>query len=206
MSLVKGLVLGGMVKIHINGLFLEEIKLDWGVHQGCPLVPLLFALTIELILAFLQEDHLQGQMMKIHISKSLSICEWLFANGMGITIPAQSKCFKQVEDCISLYELAWGAKLNIRKSTIIPLGLHVIPQGLIDKGYVSLPEGNLRRYLGAQLGYNVYGRNIQDYCLDCVCKRISSWKGWHTSFGGKVILLKQVLMAILVYYMMSSHF
>lgn len=58
LTLVKGLVLGGLVKIHVNGLFLEEIELQRGVRQGCPLTPLLFALSTQPLLAFLQEERL----------------------------------------------------------------------------------------------------------------------------------------------------
>lgn len=128
-------------------------------------------------------------MRGIQVSKSLSICERLFADNMGIMIPAQPEFFKQVEDCILLYERASGAKLNIQKSTIIPLGMSIIPQWLRDKGCVILPEGDITRYLGAPLGYNVSAKKIQEFCLDRVCRLISSWKGRHISFAGKVILL-----------------
>lgn len=39
------LVSNGSSKVHINGLFNEDIPLDRGVRQGCPLAPLLFALA-----------------------------------------------------------------------------------------------------------------------------------------------------------------
>lgn len=44
-SLVQGLMSDGSSKIHTNGLFLREVNLLRGVRQGCPLAPLLFALT-----------------------------------------------------------------------------------------------------------------------------------------------------------------
>lgn len=65
--------------------------------------------------------------MGIQILESLSIYERLFVDDMGIMILAQPNFFKQVEDCIILYEQALGAKINIRKSSLIPLGLQVIP-------------------------------------------------------------------------------
>lgn len=54
--LIKGLVLGGSVKIHVNGLFSEDIALDRGVRQGCPLAPLLFALSTQPLLVFLRRN------------------------------------------------------------------------------------------------------------------------------------------------------
>lgn len=62
-------------------------------------------------------------MLGIHILDNLYICKRLFADDMGIMIPAQPECFKKVKDCISLYEQASGAKLNIQKSMVVPLGM-----------------------------------------------------------------------------------
>lgn len=43
--LVRGLVEGTSSKIHANRLFFDEIPVSWGVRQGCPLLPLLFAIA-----------------------------------------------------------------------------------------------------------------------------------------------------------------
>lgn len=46
-SLVKGLVCAGTLKVHMNGLFLQEFSLDRGARQGCSLASLLYALTMQ---------------------------------------------------------------------------------------------------------------------------------------------------------------
>lgn len=45
LKLVKGLLAGAISKVHINGMFTEEIPITRGVQQGDPLSSLLFALT-----------------------------------------------------------------------------------------------------------------------------------------------------------------
>lgn len=60
--LLKGLVLGGIAKIHFNGLLSKVIILKCGVFQGFPLAPLLLALTIQPLLAYLQHEHSKGRM------------------------------------------------------------------------------------------------------------------------------------------------
>lgn len=44
LTLVYGLLPGEILKVHINGYFIDNIPLTRGVHQGCPLSPLLYAL------------------------------------------------------------------------------------------------------------------------------------------------------------------
>lgn len=55
-KLVRGLVEGASSKIHANGLFSNEIPDSKGVRQGCPLSPLLFAISSQPLMDFL--DHL----------------------------------------------------------------------------------------------------------------------------------------------------
>lgn len=60
--------------------------------------------------------------------------------------------------------------------------------------------------MGAPIGIRLPKHKIQDYFLDRMCKHISSWKAKHLSFTARVILIKQVLMAIPVYHQIYIHF
>ncbi|KAL3680493.1 hypothetical protein R1sor_023449 [Riccia sorocarpa] len=57
---IKGLVEGGTSEVHINGCFTEEIKIERGVRQGCPLAPLLFAMTTQPLMRALREEEKIG--------------------------------------------------------------------------------------------------------------------------------------------------
>lgn len=54
LMLVKGLLAGEISKVHVNGWFTKEIPMTHGVKQGDPLSPLLFALTMQPLMEYLQ--------------------------------------------------------------------------------------------------------------------------------------------------------
>lgn len=54
LMLVKGLLEDATSKVHINGLFIEEIPITRGVWQWDPLSPLLFALTTQSLMEYLE--------------------------------------------------------------------------------------------------------------------------------------------------------
>jgi hypothetical protein len=63
----------------------------------------------------------------IKITSNLTICQMLFADDVGIFIPATEQAFEALRNNISLYESASGAKLNLQKSVITPIALSSFP-------------------------------------------------------------------------------
>lgn len=181
-------------------------ELNMGSAKGYPLAPMLFAMTTQPLLNFLDNERTLGRMIDIKISENLSICEHLFVDDIGILILATPQCYVEVESCIRLYELTSGAKLNISKSIVLPIGLSNIPQWLQDKGSVIISPGTILTYLGAPLGVNISPSQITDFCLDRVSKRLSTWKSRTISFTGLIILIISILLSIPVYHMMYLYF
>lgn len=54
--------------------------------------------------------------------------------------------------------------------------------------------------------YNIHSSKIQEFCLEWICKIISSCGGKSISFSGKLILIFQILFAIPTYHLMYAHF
>ncbi|KAL3683131.1 hypothetical protein R1sor_001153 [Riccia sorocarpa] len=62
---IRGLVIGGTSEVHINGCFTEDFKIGRGVRQGCPLAPLLFAMTTQPLMRALREEEMVGNLQNI---------------------------------------------------------------------------------------------------------------------------------------------
>lgn len=149
LMLGQGLLMGASPKVHINGSFTEEIPVTRGVRQGDPLSPLLFALTTQPLMEYLEFKLASGDINGVKISEDLTICHRLFADDVGIFILPDESSFKKLQEALHLYELASGAKLNLAKSVIIPLALPSIPQWLRDTGCTINKPGEIQKYLGA---------------------------------------------------------
>lgn len=74
---------------------------------------MLFSLYTQSLLAFMQAERSEGRMLGVKLVESISICERLFADDLEILIPALEQAFQELEQTISTYEQASGAKLYI---------------------------------------------------------------------------------------------
>lgn len=113
-------------------------------------------------------EHLlsSGAMEGVRILDELTICHRLFANDVGIFIPAKEISFRKLQDALKIYELASGAMLNLEKSVIVPLTLHIIPQWLQDTGYTISNPREILLYLGAPFGNQIRAIDMYNFCLD----------------------------------------
>jgi hypothetical protein len=91
--LIKGLTKGSYSKVHFNGLFTDKFQLQRGVKQGCPLAPLLYALSTHplmlLLKARLQTGHIQG----VDIGATDQMLFQLFADDTGLFFHASEAIF-----------------------------------------------------------------------------------------------------------------
>lgn len=94
--LVKGLLTGAISKVHVNGRFTVEIKISHGVRQGGPLSPLIFTLTTQPLMEYLEFKLTTGEIKGIKITKDLTLCHRLFADDVGIFIPADERNFVKI--------------------------------------------------------------------------------------------------------------
>lgn len=75
-----------------------------------------------------------GALARVKVIEDITIYHRLFAKDIGIFIPMDEDSYKKLQDILQLYEAASGAKMNLRKTVIIPLSMEVIPQWIHNTG------------------------------------------------------------------------
>ena len=108
---VRQIYSNASTRIKVNGFLSDNIPLNRGVRQGCPLSPLLYVLIIEILaLQFRKNPDIVG--FTVGGEKIVSLH---YADDAIITI-IQNKCFKEVIKELTEFEQASGANVNYTKT------------------------------------------------------------------------------------------
>ncbi|KAL3701937.1 hypothetical protein R1sor_019959 [Riccia sorocarpa] len=195
-ALNQGLVQGSRSKIHVNGHFSEDIPIERGVKQGCPLAPLLFAISTQPLMSILKGRRKDGTLKGLALCSNTSALHNLFADDTGVMLKADPENFAELQTAIHLYEEISGARLNIEKSTIIPIATKRTPDWMNRLDCYIAREGEVIRYLGHPVGWNVKENQKCDYIIGKLQKRLGNWMYRMLSFAGRMVVMKYILKAM----------
>ena len=116
---VKTLYTNAHTMVAVNGIFSKPYKVTHGVRQGDPLSCALFDLVIEPLACKLRNDpRLQGYEIPGSEEKIITS---LFADDTSIYLNQNDK-MDDVQNILDIWCQASGAKFNIEKTEIIPIG------------------------------------------------------------------------------------
>ncbi|KAL3697371.1 hypothetical protein R1sor_011447 [Riccia sorocarpa] len=200
---IKGLVVGGSSEIHINGDFMEEISIERGVRQGCPLAPLLFAMTTQPLMRTLREEEAQGNIQGLNIGDGKSLLHQLFADDTGICITAEEAQFDKLKEVIRDFEVASGASLNLQKSIVMQMRPGPPQMWMEDSGCEVAGPGKKFVYLGVSTSTPIDEKTIADEIVQKMLKKLKHWSNRLLSWPSKTILLRHVLAATPLYQLLS---
>ncbi|KAL3690434.1 hypothetical protein R1sor_016743 [Riccia sorocarpa] len=99
-SLTQGLVQGSTSKIHVNGKFSEDIQIQRGVKQGCPLAPFLFAISTQPLMEILKARQAEGSLRGVTLHGSASALYNLFADDTGVLLLADPENFTALQSAV----------------------------------------------------------------------------------------------------------
>ncbi|XP_058759055.1 uncharacterized protein LOC131632268 [Vicia villosa] len=190
------------ISVLVNGSPTEEFSAGRELRQGDPLSPFLFMLAAE---GF-------NLMMVSSVQRNL-FDSYEFGNGevkvshiqyADDTIVMGRKSWKNVlaiKSTLQLFELVSGLKVNFHKSSLI--GINVSLDWLEEAASVlNCKVGNTQfKYLGLAVGCNHRRKGIWKLVIDIVRNRLTSWNNNQLSIGGRIVLLKSVLLSLPVYYL-----
>jgi hypothetical protein len=98
-----------------------------------------------------------------------------------------------------IFEAVSGLKVNFHKSLLV--GVNVYDSWLTEAAsLLNCKVGKVPFiYLGLPIGGNPRRLSFWEHVVNRIKSRLSGWKSWFLSFGGRLVLLKSVLTALPVY-------
>ena len=194
--------------VMINGELSQPFVVRRGVRQGDALSCLLFDIAIEpLAEAIRRSENVTGIQIP-GTRKFLKVK--LFADDTTVFLSGEDS----IED-LQLILSGWcrvsGAKFNIEKTEIIPLGdatqrSSIITSRRLGESSRGLPEnihiakdGELVRILGAWLGNNIDQEMTWTLILENVCKRLKQWGAARHSLEGRRLIVQMQVAGVTQY-------
>ncbi|KAL3690555.1 hypothetical protein R1sor_016864 [Riccia sorocarpa] len=202
-KLFQGLMHEAEATVHHDGEFSEVFKLEREVRQGCPLAPFLFSLSTEPLMLMLQEAAELQRIEEIKISEHKQLLHSLFADDTGLCLRATEENFWAAKEIVDRFEMISGARLNVAKSLIIPLGLETVPRWMLMTGCKVAVQGELWTYLGAPVGVGVAEDELEAFLLEKLTKKINFWANRMLNWEGRCTVLKHALSMLPNYYLMT---
>jgi hypothetical protein len=121
---LKELYVGATARVQVNGQRSRPFEIMSGVRQGCPLSMVLFSMCLQPFLCRLKRG-LAG--LKVGSGREVMPI-YAYADDVTLLVTDPSD-FAVIQEAVDVYGRASGAKINIRKSHVLPLAgwAHVDP-------------------------------------------------------------------------------
>ena len=190
-------------QVAINGILSEPFQVTRGVHQGDPLSCLLFDLAIEPLACKLRNsDDLEGLTFP---GKEGRLIVNLFADDTTLYLSQNDK-FNTVENILNDWCEVSGAKFNIEKTEIIPIGtethrreivntkkIHPTDEDPLDQKIRIAKDGEAVRSLGAWIGSKIKNHTPWEAVLDKIVRKLEIWGRSHPTLYGKQLIVQTVV-------------
>lgn len=190
MQWIKTLYKNANCRILNNGHLSDQVYLERGVRQGCPLSALLYTIVIEALLTSIRQDeringfHIPGSSNKSKITA--------YADDATLTLtddPSVIRCF----DHIQKFERATNSKLNLDKTE----GTYLGQLKGKDHGPVPIKWKEKVSVLGIEIGHNVEQK--WDNQIRKVEHKLNNWGKRDLTITGKVLLIKTYALATITF-------
>ena len=208
---VASLYTGATTKVMINGELSPPYLITRGVRQGDPLSCLLFDLTIEpLAQTIRRADELRGIPIP---GRRDSLKIKLFADDTTVYM-SENDDMADLQRVLNQWCAVSGAKFNIEKTEIIPIGNEDQRREIRDSGRLSewgqaLPqgtriakEGEPVRILGAWLGNGVDQTTTWAPIMENCSKRLQRWNAGRHSLEGRRLIIQMQIAGVTQYLTM----
>ena len=199
----KALYQNAETKIAINGFLSDPYKIKCGIRQGDPLSCLLFNLGIEPLACMIRnEPNLQGFRIP-GVEEPIKIN--LFADDTNLFLSKEDR-FDTAQSILTDWCKVSGAKFNIEKTEIIPIGSEEHRRRVITTRKVNqndmaalntqiriAEEGEAVRSLGAWVGNHTNDASPWEALLDKINKNLKRWGKSKPTMMGRVHIIQAIV-------------
>ena len=194
---IKTLYENGETVIIINRVISKPYKITRGVRQGDPLSCLIFNLAIQSLASMLQESNLSGFSINGEVDRLITT---LFADDTTVYL-SEGDSFTELQDILKKWCKVSGAKFNVNKTVIIPVGPQAYQQKVlttrkINENQPPIPpemqiaaDGTPVRVLGAYVGNSVNQNAIWTPTLEKIDAKLKRWARSHPTQDGRRLII-----------------
>lgn len=199
---VRALYQHAHTQVAINGVLSDPFHITRGVRQGDPLSCALFDLAIEPLACMIRDDpHLRG----IGIPGIDNILITLFADDTTLFLNKNDR-LDDAQRILDQWCRVSGAKFNLEKTEIIPIGTEEHRSTIITTRKVNpldqaplhdliriARDGEATRSLGAWIGNHTHDLTPWETILDKIHKALERWRQTRPTLQGRKLIIQTIV-------------
>ena len=183
-SWVRLLYSGVFSSVFVNGYTSEAFFPSQGVRQGCPLSPLLYVLSIEVLAANLRASRVIHGLTLPGVANPLPVTS-LYADDTTV-VALSDAAIHEVFNIFARFALGTGAKLNLGKC----VGLWLGPwRTRLDAPVAMKWTSGMIKVLGIYLGHGDTSAANWDPRISAVRHCLDAWRARSLSYSGRAIAI-----------------
>ncbi|KAL3688567.1 hypothetical protein R1sor_014876 [Riccia sorocarpa] len=137
-SILKALSTGASVRVQLNSSLSPDFPIERGVRQGCPLAPLLFAISSVPLILSLQAAARDGNIKNLKLPVGICLDVSALADDTAVFLALEESTFSNFFRLLDCFQSASSAKINLKKSKILILGKYSLPPHWLHSLLVQL--------------------------------------------------------------------
>ncbi|KAL3676739.1 hypothetical protein R1sor_026687 [Riccia sorocarpa] len=120
--LVQGLMVGAQAIIYAQGYKSVLFSLDSGVHQGCLLAPLLYALASVPLINLFEKAVADQKLSPALVVQGFLVIVTLYADDVSLFLPWEEQAFLQSKSLLHTFCSGTNSQVNVLKTEVMPIG------------------------------------------------------------------------------------